>query len=77
MDRETEKWTPASESDLPALVQGLAAYRRADAAEAQALIAGDLRVRWGLLADAAKGPVVIGLDTSGSMRCPVPGYRRV
>lgn len=57
-DRETDKWAPATEADLPAQVQGLIAYRQADNAEAQALIAGDLSVRWDLLADAAKGPLV-------------------
>ncbi len=57
-DKEPEKWTPATEADLPALVQGLMAYRRADAAETQALILGDLSVRWDLLADAALGPLV-------------------
>jgi len=57
-DKETEKWAPATEADLPAQVQGLIAYRQADTAEAQALILGDLSVRWDLLADAAKGPLV-------------------
>ena len=57
-DKETEKWAPASEADLPAQVQGLIAYRQADAAETQALILGDLSVRWDLLADAALGPLV-------------------
>jgi len=57
-DKEVEKWAPAGESELPAQVQGLDAYRRAETVEAQALIAGDLSVRWDLLADAAKGPLV-------------------
>lgn len=57
-DKDVEKWAPAGKSDLPAQVQALEAYRRAETAEAQALIAGDLSVRWDLLADAAKGPVV-------------------
>ena len=57
-DKETEKWAPASEADLPAQVQGLIAYRQADAAETQALILGDLAVRWDLLADAALSPLV-------------------
>ncbi len=56
--KETTKWAPATEADLPAQVQALIAYRQADTAEAQTLIAGDLRVRWDLLADAAKGPLV-------------------
>src|SRR5690606_21064547 len=57
-NKETEKWAPATEADLPAQVQSLIAYRQADTAEAQALIAGDLAVRWDLLSDAAKGPLV-------------------
>jgi 60 kDa SS-A/Ro ribonucleoprotein len=57
-DKPTDKWEPAKADDLPASVQALDAYRRADTAEAQALIAGDLSVRWDLLADAAKGPLV-------------------
>ncbi len=57
-DKETDKWAPATVADLPAQVQALSAYRNADTAEAQALIAGDLQVRWDLLADAAKGPLV-------------------
>lgn len=56
--KETEKWAPATEADLPAQVQALIAYRQADSSEAQALILGDLSVRWDLLADAARGPLV-------------------
>jgi hypothetical protein len=43
---KTEKWAPATEADLPEQVQALAAYRRAETAELQALIIGDLSVRW-------------------------------
>jgi 60 kDa SS-A/Ro ribonucleoprotein len=57
-DKETEKWAPATDADLPAQVQGLIAYRQADAAETQVLILGDLSVRWDLLADAALSPLV-------------------
>ncbi len=57
-DKEIDKWAPATESDLPALVQSLVAFRKAESAEMQALILGDLSVRWDLLADAAKGPLV-------------------
>jgi 60 kDa SS-A/Ro ribonucleoprotein len=57
-DKEIDKWAPATEADLPAQVQALIAYRQADTAEAQTLIAGDLLVRWDLLADAARGPLV-------------------
>lgn len=57
-DKPIEKWAPATEADLPALVQSLIAYRKADSAGMQALLLGDLSVRWDLLADAAKGPLV-------------------
>ena len=57
-DKEVDAWAPATETDLPEQVQGLIAYRQADSAEAQALILGNLSVRWDLLADAAKGPLV-------------------
>jgi 60 kDa SS-A/Ro ribonucleoprotein len=57
-DKPVEKWAPASEADLPATVQSLIAFRKAEAAELQALLLGDLSVRWDLLADAAKGPLV-------------------
>jgi len=56
--KEIEKWAPATDADLPEQVQSLAAYRRAETAEFQALIVGDLSVRWDLLADVAKGPLV-------------------
>ena len=57
-DKPVDKWAPATEADLPSTVQSLNAFRSADTAEAQALIAGDLQVRWDLLADTAKGPIV-------------------
>ncbi|MCA9177655.1 MAG: TROVE domain-containing protein [Planctomycetales bacterium] len=57
-DKESDKWAPATEADLPAQVQTLMAYRQAETAEAQVLFAADLSVRWDLLADAAKGPLV-------------------
>lgn len=56
--KETAKWAPATEADLPEQVQSLIAYRRAESSELQTLILGDLTVRWDLLADAAKGPLV-------------------
>jgi 60 kDa SS-A/Ro ribonucleoprotein len=56
--KETAQWAPATEADLPEQVQALVAYRRAESAELQALILGDLSVRWDLLADAAKSPLV-------------------
>jgi len=59
-DKEVAKWAPASEADLPEQVQALIAYRQAETAEAQALIMGEFStlVRWDLLADAAKAPLV-------------------
>ncbi|MCD0461408.1 TROVE domain-containing protein [Roseiconus lacunae] len=59
-DKEVDKWAPATEADLPAEVQSLKAFRAAETEEAQALIASDFptSVRWDLLADAAKGPIV-------------------
>ncbi len=56
--RDVAKWAPATEADLPLQVQELIAYRQADSAEAQARILDSLSVRWDLLADAAKGPIV-------------------
>jgi len=57
-EKDIARWGPATEADLPSEVQALIAYRQADSAEAQALILGDLSVRWDLLADAARGPLV-------------------
>jgi 60 kDa SS-A/Ro ribonucleoprotein len=57
-DKPVEKWAPATGADLPALVQSLIGYRKAESAEMQVLLLGDLPVRWDLLADAAKGPLV-------------------
>lgn len=57
-DKPVDKWAPATQADLPATVQSLNAYRAADTVEAQTLIASELQVRWDLLADAAKGPLV-------------------
>ncbi|MDB2685845.1 TROVE domain-containing protein [Mariniblastus sp.] len=57
-DKPVEKWAPATAEDLPSRVQSLVAYRASETAEAQTLIAGDLQVRWDLLAGAARGPLV-------------------
>ena len=57
-DKPVEKWAPATEADLPEEVMALAAFRKAESAEAQILILGNLSVRWDLLADTAKGPAV-------------------
>lgn len=56
--KETDKWSPATEGDLPSLVKNLIAFRHAETAEAQAQLLEDLAVRWDLLADAARGPLV-------------------
>jgi 60 kDa SS-A/Ro ribonucleoprotein len=57
-DKPVEKWAPATESDLPEEVMALAAFRKAETAEAQVLILGNMHARWDLLADTAKGPAV-------------------
>jgi 60 kDa SS-A/Ro ribonucleoprotein len=57
-DKPVEKWAPAVEADLPEEVMALSAFRKAETAEAQILILGNLSARWDLLADAAKGPAV-------------------
>jgi 60 kDa SS-A/Ro ribonucleoprotein len=57
-DKERSKWAPATVADLPEQVQGLIAFRQAETAELQTLISGGLSVRWDLLADAAKSPLV-------------------
>ena len=57
-EKELTKWAPAGAADLPSQVQALIAYRQAETAEAQVLIMGELQVRWDLLADAAKSPLV-------------------
>ena len=57
-DKPVGKWLPATEADLPEEVLALAAFRKAESAEAQLLILGNLHARWDLLADSAKGPAV-------------------
>ena len=57
-DKPVEKWAPATEADLPEEVMALAAFRKAESAEAQILILGNMHARWDLLADTAKGPAV-------------------
>ncbi|MGO9110149.1 MAG: TROVE domain-containing protein [Thermoguttaceae bacterium] len=57
-DKPVEKWAPATEADLPEEVMALAAFRKADSAEAQILILGNMHARWDLLADTAKGSAV-------------------
>jgi 60 kDa SS-A/Ro ribonucleoprotein len=57
-NKPVEKWTPATENDLPEQLQRLAAYRQAETPELQAGILARLNVRWDLLADAARGALV-------------------
>jgi 60 kDa SS-A/Ro ribonucleoprotein len=57
-DKPVEKWAPATEVDLPEEVMALAAFRKAETAEAQILILGNLHARWDLLADTARGSAV-------------------
>jgi 60 kDa SS-A/Ro ribonucleoprotein len=57
-EKAVEKWTPACENDLPAQVRSLMAYRKAESAEEQVEILSKTSVRWDLLADAARGPLV-------------------
>ena len=57
-DKPVEKWAPATETDLPEEVMALAAFRKAESAEAQILILGNMHARWDLLADTAQGPAV-------------------
>ncbi len=57
-DKPVEKWAPATETDLPEEVMALAAFRKAESAEAQILILGNMHARWDLLADTAKGTAV-------------------
>ncbi len=57
-DKDPAQWAPATADDLPREARQLIAYRRADSAEAQTQILDALSVRWDLLADAAKSPLV-------------------
>ncbi len=57
-DKPVEKWAPATEADLPEEVMALAAFRKAETAEAQILILSNMHARWDLLADTAKGSAV-------------------
>lgn len=57
-DKDPAQWAPATADDLPREARQLIAYRRADSAEEQMQILDALSVRWDLLADAAKSPLV-------------------
>lgn len=53
-----EKWTPATEADLPGLVRALIAFRNASSEAEQVAILDGAGLRWDLLADTAKGASV-------------------
>ncbi len=57
-DKEVSKWAPASEADLPVEVRTLDAYRKSASAEEQIALLKGVKLRWDLLADAARGPSV-------------------
>ena len=57
-DKPVEKWAPASTDDLPAAARSLDAYRKAASASDQISLLDAVRLRWDLLADAARGPSV-------------------
>lgn len=54
-DKPVEKWAPATEADLPREVRALVAYRAAQTADEQVALLREIRARWDLLADAARG----------------------
>ncbi|MFZ1010881.1 MAG: TROVE domain-containing protein [Candidatus Sulfotelmatobacter sp.] len=54
-DKEVAKWAPATVDDLPAEVRLLDAYRKTESADEQASMLTGARLRWDLLADAARG----------------------
>ena len=53
--KEIAKWAPATMDDLPAEVRLLDAYRKSESADEQASMLTGARLRWDLLADAARG----------------------
>jgi 60 kDa SS-A/Ro ribonucleoprotein len=57
-DKPVEKWAPASPDDLPGEARSLDAYRKAASAREQVALLHGVRLRWDLLADAARGPSV-------------------
>ncbi len=57
-NKPVEKWAPASPDDLPAEIRSLDAYRKAASADEQVALLDGVRLRWDLLADAARGPSV-------------------
>jgi 60 kDa SS-A/Ro ribonucleoprotein len=57
-NKPVEKWAPASTDELPAEARALDAYRKAASADEQVSLLDGVRLRWDLLADAARGPSV-------------------
>lgn len=57
-DKEASKWSPASAVDLPHEVCALDAFRKSDSAAEQVALLDGAKLRWDLLADAARGPSV-------------------
>jgi 60 kDa SS-A/Ro ribonucleoprotein len=53
--KDVAKWAPATVDDLPAEVRLLDAYRKTESADEQASMLTGARLRWDLLADAARG----------------------
>lgn len=53
--KETAKWAPATEADLPEQARLLESFRQTDSIDAQVEILSRLNARWDLLADSAKG----------------------
>jgi 60 kDa SS-A/Ro ribonucleoprotein len=54
--RPVEAWAPATADDLPDEVRALVAFRAAETEAEQVEVLGRARLRWDLLADAARGP---------------------
>jgi 60 kDa SS-A/Ro ribonucleoprotein len=54
-NKEVEKWAPATVDDLPTEVRLLDAYRKTESTDEQASMLTGARLRWDLLADAARG----------------------
>src|SRR5439155_1478359 len=54
-NKEVAKWAPATMDDLPAEVRLLDVYRKSESAGEQASMLTGARLRWDLLADAARG----------------------
>lgn len=58
VDKDVDRWAPATEQDLPENVKLLDEYRRCDSPDRQAALVQQMNLRWDLLADVAKSPQV-------------------